>query len=132
MQGDNRKALKWVGELINSLIMKKKFLIAISIIFAVTLGIQSYVYAAPAQQIKITTSKPTGSLKWSGNRVYAEIKNRTKDTVYVSWTITARDSYGETVVVGSGSCSLDPQETYTSEGFEKTSDFSNYKLELSY
>lgn len=109
----------------------KKILIALCTIFVMSLGIQSYVYAVPAQGIKITTQKPSGGVKCDvdNKKVYAEIKNTTNRTISVTWTLTAENG---TIIIGSGSPTIAPGETYTSQKYDKEYMTSSYDLDWSY
>lgn len=109
----------------------KRILIALSVIFTVTLGIQSYVYAAPAQGIKITTVRPSAGVKCEtmNKKVYVEIKNTTNRSISATWTLTAESG---TVFIGSGSCTIEAGETYTSQKYDKEYSTSSYKLDWNY
>lgn len=108
----------------------KQLLIALSILFTLSFGFQSYVSANPAQGIKIHSNRVNGGIGWTygSKEVYAEFKNFTNNTVSISWQIVAKNSSGNTVVVGSGNATVSPQETYRSQSFPKNYSLTDYEL----
>ena len=98
-------------------------------------GFKSYnAYAEPVQQIKITTPKPSARLVsiYGSSEVYAEFTNSTRNTIYVSWAITARDDAGNKVTVASGNCTVPAGEKERTNSYSRSTSLSNYKIEWSY
>lgn len=112
----------------------KRILIVLSAIFALSLGVESYVSAEPAERIVIKSNRVNGNLctEYGSNSVYAEFTNYTDNTVSISWSILATDDSGDTVVVASGSCTVAPNDTVRTRNYTKTTSFNNYRLDWSY
>lgn len=107
----------------------KKVLIALSAVMIMALGFQPSVSAQTLLGVVIHSNRVTGGICMNGNgtQVYAEFINRTSETVTVSWKITLN---GEEL--GSGTCTIEPQDKCRTRSFAKTNNFSDYDVEWSY
>ncbi|MEE1254407.1 MAG: hypothetical protein UHJ11_05075 [Paludibacteraceae bacterium] len=107
----------------------KKVLIAFSAVMIMTLGFQSSASAQTLLGIVIKSNTVTGEVCTNGNgtHVFAEFRNRTNETVYINWKITVN---GE--VIGSGTCTVEPQDTCRTRSFAKTNNLSAYDVVWSY
>lgn len=107
----------------------KKVLIAFSAVMIMALGFQPSVSAQTLLGIVIKSNRVNGGVCMNGNgtQVFAEFKNFTSETVYIDWKITCNGK-----VIGSGTCTVEPQGTCRTRSFAKTNNFSDYDVEWSY
>ena len=111
--------------------MKAILIIVLSAIFTLSFGIESYISARPSERIRINSNHVNGSIayEFGSNQVYAKFTNYTNSTVNISWSILATDGNGSTVVVASGNCSINPNETRQTARYPKTTSLTNYRLD---
>ena len=113
--------------------MKAIFVILLSAIFTLSLGIESHISAHPSEGIVLKSNRVNGYVGTNngGDKVFAEFRNYTDRTVGISWRILARDKNGNTEEVASGYCTVEPNGTHRTDSYSKKYYLYNYRVEWS-